>query len=59
MMAYRASVNSSTGKTPNMMVFGREVVLPMQAVTGKPAGDEEATNPDDYLPKVQTGLLVY
>ena len=56
MMAYRASVNSSTGKTPNMMVFGREVVLPMQAVIGKPGGDEEAIDPCDYLSKVQTGI---
>ena len=56
-MPYRVSVNSSTGKTPNMMAFGREVVLPLQAVIGKPAGDEEATDPDDYLSKVQTGIL--
>ena len=57
MMAYRASVNSSTGKTPNMMVFGREVVLPMQAIIGKPVGDEEAIDPGYYLSKVQTGIL--
>ena len=29
----------------------------IEAVIGKPAGDEEATDPDDYLSKVQTGLL--
>ena len=56
-MAYRPSVNSSTGKTPKMVVFGREVVLPMQALIGKPGGDEEAIDPCDYLSKVQTGIL--
>jgi hypothetical protein len=36
MMAYRSSVHSSTGQTPNKMVFGREIVLPLQAYTGLP-----------------------
>ena len=35
-MANQASVNSSTGKTCNMMMFEREVILPRQAVTGSP-----------------------
>ena len=53
MMAYRASVNSSTGKTPNIMTTGREAVLPMQAVIGKPYldddDDDDSTDVDDYL----------
>ncbi|MCG8045006.1 MAG: hypothetical protein JAY66_04885 [Candidatus Thiodiazotropha taylori] len=57
-MAYRASVNSSTGKNPNMMVFGREVVLPMQALIGKPTSDhEDCPEPEDYVSKLQTTMV--
>ena len=35
MMAYRSSVHKSTSRTPNSMVFGREVTLPLQAVIGQ------------------------
>ncbi|WAR31612.1 POL4-like protein [Mya arenaria] len=31
MLAYRSSTNASTGVTPNKMVFGREIILPLQA----------------------------
>ena len=50
LMAYRASKHSSTGKTPNKMMFGREVVLPMEAVIGRP--DDQSTelvDPDAYV----------
>ena len=59
MMAYRASVNSSTGKTPNMMTLGREAVLPMQAIIGKPTldDDDDSTDVDDYLSRLQTNML--
>ena len=58
MMAYRASVNSSTGKTPNMMTLGREAVLPMQAIIGKPTldDDDDSTDVDDYLSRLQTNM---
>ena len=36
LMAYRASVHSSIGITPNKMVFGREVTLPVEAVVAVP-----------------------
>ena len=36
MMAYKSSVHSSTGQTPNKMVYGREIILPMAAVIDKP-----------------------
>ena len=36
LMAYRSSVNASTGFTPNMMTLGREITLPMKAVIGIP-----------------------
>ena len=58
MMAYRASVNSSTGKTPNMMTFGREVVLPLQAVMGKPVSEENKSfEVEDYVSKLQTSMI--
>ncbi len=35
-MAYRATKHSSTGFTPNMMLFGREITEPIDLVAGKP-----------------------
>jgi transposase InsO family protein len=32
MMAYRSSVHASTTRTPNSMLFGREITLPLQAL---------------------------
>jgi len=40
MMTYRSATNTSTGVTPNRMVFGREVVLPLQACVGLPPESE-------------------
>ena len=34
-MAYRASLQSSTGVSPNMMMFGREVNLPLDIMYEK------------------------
>ncbi len=58
LMAYRASTNSSTGKTPNMMVFGREVVMPLQAVLGSPITNqaEETEDADDYITRLRKRL---
>ena len=30
MIAYRASVHETTGYTPNMMILGREVMIPLK-----------------------------
>ena len=35
-MAYRATKHSSTGLTPNMMLFGREITEPVDLVAGLP-----------------------
>lgn len=58
MMAYRASRHASTGKTPNLMMLGREVTLPMQAVIGRPIteSDEEPCEPDVYVQELQRKL---
>ena len=52
-MAYRASVNSSTGKTPNIMTFGREVMLPLKTIMGKPVPNKnESCEVEDYVSKL-------
>ena len=33
MMAYRSSVHESTGETPNMLMLGREIEVPLDVVT--------------------------
>ncbi|CAG2228478.1 unnamed protein product [Mytilus edulis] len=37
LLAYRTSVHSTTGFTPNFLTFGREVTLPLQAVIPMPS----------------------
>lgn len=46
-MAIRATVNRSTGFTPNMMVFGREVTMPIDIIMG--TADAEQHEPGEYL----------
>ena len=36
MIAYRASVQESTGCTPNLLFFGREIALPLDLMVCKP-----------------------
>jgi len=50
MMAYRSSVHKSTSKTPNSMVFGREVTMPLQAVISIPVdSDQPVSDADQYI----------
>lgn len=57
MMAYRATEHSTSGFTPNMMVFGRNVILPSQAVVGRPERVREAeTAPEAYVEELQDSL---
>lgn len=49
LMAYRATTHSSTGFTPNMMLFGREVAEPIDLVVGLPPGHEYETTPPQYV----------
>ena len=55
MMAYRSSVHSSTGQTPNKMVYGREIILPMATVMGQPEGENPGTV-SDYVANLQEKL---
>jgi hypothetical protein len=36
MMAYRSSVHDSTTRTTNSMLFGREIIIPLQALIPQP-----------------------
>ena len=56
MMAYRSSVHSSTGVTPNKMMFGRNILMPMAAIIPRPPREDEVTNGEDYVEKLQ-GIL--
>jgi len=59
MMAYRSSVHSTTGQTPNKMVFGRDIVLPLQAIVGLPPQDSSEMNvkpPDDFVTDLREQL---
>jgi hypothetical protein len=56
MMAYRASEHSSTGQTPNKMVFGKQVTLPLQAVVGKPMEDSSYDDDEGYVSTLQQKL---
>ncbi|CAC5422630.1 unnamed protein product [Mytilus coruscus] len=59
MMAYRSSVHASTGQTPNMMMFGRNIFLPMEAVIPRPDGPDESTTPetDKYINELQDAIM--
>ena len=57
MMAYRASKHESTGQTPNQLMLGREVVLPLTAVIATPAEEDgEIRNYDDAIARMHERL---
>ncbi len=56
MMAYRASVHSSTGKNPNEMMFGRQVMMPMQVVIPQPEEEVEEQTSDGYVAELKEHL---
>ena len=56
MMAYRSSVHSSTEVTPNKIMFGRNILKSMAAIITKPPREDEVTNGEDYVEKLQAIL---
>ena len=48
-MALRATEHSATGFTPNMMMLGREVNLPLELVAGATTMNSETPSPSAYV----------
>ncbi|XP_030595617.1 uncharacterized protein LOC115787179 [Archocentrus centrarchus] len=55
-MAYRATKHSSTGLTPNMMLFGREVTEPLDLVAGLPPDDMHNNTLPHYVVQLRERL---
>ena len=52
MMAYRSSVHESTGYSPNMLMLGREVEMPIDVLIGRPK-DEAEVDVAEYVMQLQ------
>lgn len=57
MMAYRSSSHASTKVSPNKMVFGREIVLPLQATIGRPTNETTEEDVDSYVQGLHDELV--
>ena len=53
--AYRATMNESTGYSPNLLMLGREVRMPAQLMFASPR-DDETTSYCDYVQKLKDRL---
>jgi len=58
-MAYQSSPQSSTKISPNKMGFGREITLPLQAFTSRPAAHSDEHHVEDYVFDLQDQLKAY
>ena len=47
--AYRATRHSSTGYTPNMLMLGRELPMPLELEFSRPLNDQDQRFPGPYL----------
>ena len=56
MMAYRSSVHESTGETPNMLMFGRKVEVPLDVLTETTPDAKPLTT--EYAQALQERLTV-
>lgn len=55
-MAYRAAKHSSTGLTPNMMLFGREITEPVDLVADLPPDAENSNTHPQYVQQLREQL---
>ena len=49
MMAYRSSVQESTGCTPNMLFLGHEITVPVDVMFGRPKEEQQPGCPIEYV----------
>ena len=49
LMAYRSSQQQSTQCTPNLLMLGREVRLPLAVIVGISPGEERTECPSEYV----------
>jgi hypothetical protein len=56
MMAYRSAVHSTTGYSPNRMMLGREVELPIDLIIGVPEDAGKLLNSVDYVDKLRLDM---
>ena len=56
LMAYRSSVHSTDGQTPNKLVFGRDVSLPVDLMVGRPENSGQ-TCATDFGKQLEETLL--
>ena len=49
LMAYRSTEQESTGFTPNKLMLGREISLPIDIIAGLPKGSESLSCPVEYI----------
>lgn len=57
-MAYRATKHSSTGLTPNMTLFGREITEPVDLVAGLPPNPDNTATPPSYVVQLRERLAL-
>lgn len=55
-MSYGATKHSSTGLTPNMMLFGRKITEPNDLVAGFPPGDDSTTTLPQHVMQLRECL---
>ena len=55
MMAYRASVQESTGFSPNKLMFGPEISSPLSTLV-EPSKDSHFLSSDDHVKQLDTVL---
>ena len=53
--AYRATPQETTGQSPNLMMLGREVMMPVDLVAGQPPGEDPMEN-TEYGAKLRENL---
>ena len=56
MMAYRSSVHESTGFTPNEMMLGREVLLPVDLLFGGHEPEEKGNDTTEYAQRLREAI---